>query len=306
MSKVEYDKYNLGISSDSDLLSWYKKEGIDGDLMFESHLRQKEGLRRLLALYPQFDVKLRQDMIGCSRQNLIEFFQDYDVIVSFGGDNHFQYLSHYVDEQMMIGITADPKLSDGGLLHKMDRKTWEDLESLLNEKSNMSFYGRALATLSQWTRLEVSINGVPQSPLALCEVFLGEERRLDMSRHIVEIKNKKFEQKSSGILLVTGAGETGWLRSVDTRIFHDEPTRCLARDSQRFIFAATEVFRSKHHGESVTFEILGDNDAFEITSLNDANGIVSTDCLETFPFGRGAKAKIRLGSPLNVINLEAL
>jgi hypothetical protein len=91
------------------------------------------------------------------------------------------------------------------------------------------------------------VDGKPLSHLALCDAFVGERDRCVMSRPVLHFRRHREEQKSSGLLVVTGAGSTGWYRSAAKGL---APARdSFPQNSPSFCFLLTEPheFRGRKH-----------------------------------------------------------
>ena len=110
-----------------------------------------------------------------------------------------------------------------------------------------------------------------------------------MSQYILVYKGVEHEQKCSGIIFATGAGSTGWYRSV-TR---DKP---WSVEERKACFTITEPYNAPiMHGE------IGEDEEVILYSLNDSEGYVSVDSWEEWAFTRGSEARIYLGDPLNIV-----
>lgn len=274
--EMDQEKWRL---SESGLRKHYFKNGMDAERIYQSHVRQQETISLLKEFFPS--------SAWCERDGWSqERARNSSLVVAVGGDNHFQFVSHFVERKKIIGINSDPFSSEGAILSFAP----EDIPRLVRELENNTL------TWNRWSRVQVWKNGKKLGPPALSEVFLGEQNRLSMSRHILKHGKMTEEQKSSGLLVTTGVGQTGWFHSAMSprRIKHISPAENC------FLFGATEPFAGRLSRARLTSGIVRGRGALRVQSLNDEQGIIGIDSWRTFDFLNGQKAVIRLGVPLLV------
>jgi len=277
-SKYEWERKKLGLSHD-ELVAKYSAEGANLEAILKGHERQTNSLARLVQLLPDADT--------LKMSGLKDNIQGYDLVIAFGGDNSFQLISHYVGNVPIMGVNSDPERSTGALC------AWSAsrLEEVVSAIKNNVF-----ATES-WIRLNATIDGVPLTQ-ATSEYFFGEDRRKDMSRYVMVYRGKRFEQKSSGVIIATGAGSTGWYDSAGRYIF--QKSNEIPKTEQRAVFIITEPYHPK--ADDVLAGELLPGETLVIYSLNDAKGYATTDSWEEYDFSRGRKAVIEISDkPLRVI-----
>ena len=194
-SKYEYDLHRYGLTHEQ-LIAKYTAQGVDVKRVLDSHERQKKSLEELKRFFGQHQFVPRGEY---SR----EIAAGADLVISLGGDNHLQYVSHFIDKGLVMGVNADILSSEGAL----DYFTAEKFEQVFKQLERGDF------DIEEWTRLEAKVNGNPVQ-MATCDYLVAEDRRKDMSRHILEFRGRSEEQKGSGLLVATGAGSTGWYNSV--------------------------------------------------------------------------------------------
>ncbi len=274
-SKYEYDMARLGLTHET-LLGHYRRE--NADRILESHRRQLEMRRRACTLLPEARLVERERVTA-------DDVRGASLVISLGGDNHFIYLSHLSVETPLLGIKSDSLRSHGGLL-PVDEANLDAAVAALRE-------GRA--TLERWTRLQAQVDG-RETPPAASEIFLGEERRRDISRHVLVPPglpdSAGEEQKGSGLLVTTGAGSTGFAGCYLTP---------FDRQASEARWVLTEPFP-----RGATYRVptgtLRPGETLTVRSRNDASGTLTCDCLEDVPFPYAAVATIRLSDkPLNVL-----
>lgn len=274
-SKYQLDKDRLGLS-DQEILDKYKQEGVDTKVILASHKRQMLSIEAMYA-------GLRVDT-----HTLDEFFaEDFtsnqpDMIVVLGGDNSLTAVASRSGDIPVVGINSDPLMSVGCLTKWNSHR--DTAVAILNGKYN----------IERWTRLESDRLEHP----AVSEIYLGETKRKDMSRHILEYRGKTYEQKCSGMLITTGAGSTGWYHSIN---WHRPPEgNFFPPTENRARFIITEMYG--YVREMPLRE--GNLEAGEemiVHSLNDSGGLVSADSWWEAPFTRGMTTRIKISSPANIV-----
>lgn len=275
-SKYQLERDRLGLGHE-ELLSKYDKEGINSKTILMSHRRQE--LSR--------DTICSALMVG--HHTLDEYFaEDFstnkpDLIVILGGDNAFTAVASRSGDIPVVGINSDPVTSVGCLTK------WNSHRDTALAIRNGHY------NVERWTRLESDRVEYP----ALSEIFLGETKRKDMSRHILEYRGEAYEQKCSGMLVATGAGSTGWYSSINWHRApegnHFPPTENRAR------FIITEMYGYSAKDMPLREGWLEANEELVIHSLNDSGGLVSADSWWEAPFTRGMTTRIKLSSPAQII-----
>jgi NAD kinase len=265
----------------AETLKRYEKEGIDAKKVLASHEAQVAFMTTLHEIFAPHQFLSRTDM---NPENI----RKYKLLLMVGGDNHFQYGAQYLPENHpILGVNSDPERSDGYLLGCSSRNFTESLEKL--EKGTYLF--------EPWSRLMININGLKFH--ASCDVFVGEENRHDMSRHIFSFDGNHHNQRSSGLLICTGAGSTGWSSSAG-RIF--APFGDIFPKSSPFArYLLTEPHISVKVDTSGNTSLplpehssgyFKQGEKLIIESVNDAHGIIIADSQCKIPFERGKKAEI--------------
>ena len=292
-SKVEYeaDKFGLTIHQ---LKEKYSSEGANLPAILASHEGQLRSRAQLRDLLPEATI--------ISMDKLADRVTDYDIVVSFGGDNSFTYVSHFIEDTLMYGVNSDPGRSVGA----MCLFSSADLEALVQSLQGGD------PKVEYWPRLSATIDGVPIIR-ATSEYFFGETARKDMSRHVMEFRGnhpdhqshplngRRIEQKHSGLIISTGAGSTGWHESSKTCPHEPGEKYRFDRTSPLARFIITEPYKRSRH----EFEYYGElfpGDELVVHSLNDGAGITHADSWAPFyDFSRGKTAVIRISAtPLRV------
>ena len=145
-----------------------------------------------------------------------------------------------------------------------------------------------------------------QSILGFNDLFIGAKTHVSARYDIAQGKQKEY-QSSSGIIVSTGAGSTGWLQSVYTgasnvvralggQVKDQKNGGRMPWDTDHLIYAVREPFPSKATGTQMSFGVITKNKPLKLTSHIAENGVVFSDGIEAdyLQFNSGATATIRV------------
>jgi NAD+ kinase len=135
----------------------------------------------------------------------VKKMEDYDLIITVGGDGTFLDASHYASpRQLLLGVNSNPSTSHGAFCCA-DRNNFEKIFSRLLHKK---------VPLLLLNRLQVFINRKKVPILALNDTLFANRTPAGTSRYLLKVGKNTEEQKSSGIWISTAAGSTAALRSA--------------------------------------------------------------------------------------------
>lgn len=226
-------------------------------------------------------VKWRRSRV--ERADLDRFlFEPDDVVIALGQDGLVANTAKYLSGQIVLGFNADPSRNDGVLVPHDPRNA----EGLIRRA-----FERA-GEIEERTMVEAKLDD-GQRLLALNELYLGH-RTHQSSRYRIACADKHERQSSSGLIVSTGTGSTGWARSI-----HRERNLALAlpQPSERaLIFFVREAFPSRSTGVSITSGRLTETATLAITSEMNNDGVLFGDGIEDdrleLPFGQTATIQI--------------
>ncbi|MFD3724922.1 hypothetical protein [Streptomyces sp. NPDC058671] len=175
--------------------------GRSVDPVRERHERSHRALAEVAGAVP---LTWRQTRV--ERADLDRFlFGPEDVVVVVGQDGLVANAAKYLDGQPVIGIDADPGRNAGVLVrHRADRA-----------RRLLPYAVGAGATVDELTMVE-AVTDDAQRLLALNEIYVGP-RGHQTARYTLDLDATAVPpepQASSGVLVGTGTGATGWLRSL--------------------------------------------------------------------------------------------
>ncbi len=141
-----------------------------------------------------------------------------------------------------------------------------------------------------------------QKMLAVNDLFVGQKTHTS-ARYEITWNQKKEYQSSSGIIVSTGLGSTGWYKSIMTQAaciagefgreaFSDEP---LSWGENKLIFVVREPFPSRSTQTEIVYGKLSEGDTFRILSQMPENGVVFSDGIESDAISFNSGTEITIG-----------
>lgn len=283
LTLFEYDQKRTGLSSD-DLLKRYADFGADLKNILESHKRQISSFKGFLLNFPDPKVIVGETLTKRDVKNA-------SLVISFGGDNFFQYVSHFLDMQLVAGVNSDPLKSDGALTSFEPGSFIKFLSNLIEGRYD----------IEEWARLQAFKNGKKLSPLAVSEIFIGARESIDMSRYILSVNGVGEEQKSSGILISTGTGSTGWYNST-YKYSHHGKNGIFPKQSNYARFIIREPYMGRLSKHKTFGGWLRTHEKLEVRWLAHGKGVVSIDPEVNYQLRRGDQVSVVVAdSPLRVV-----
>lgn len=250
-----------------------------GQTLDQLVVRHKQQEAALAAAQAQVPEDWRQASVG--RDDLDRFlFSPEDLIVALGQDGLVANVAKYLTDQPVIGVNPDPGRYDGILV----RFTAESLRSALIRTHNLD------CAMERRTMVEGKLeNG--ESLVALNELFIGH-RSHQSARYAITVGDKSEDHSSSGVIVATGTGATGWARSIMLATRHP-----LELDPQEHALGwfVREPFPSVATGTAMRAGKLSDH-PLQITSHMNEGGVIFADGIEqdfmNFGWGRSVQVGI--------------
>ncbi|WP_426755033.1 NAD+ kinase [Myxococcus sp. Y35] len=218
-------------------------------------------------------------------------FTGKEVVVVAGQDGLVANVAKYVGEQPLVGVNPDPERFDGVLLPYPVAGARAAVRRVLEGKAAFRRVTLAEAQLDDGQRL-----------LAFNDLFIGARSHVS-ARYRLRTGDQEESQSSSGVVVSTGAGATGWLSSIlnlargVTLHAGGVPgtPMSLGWEDPRLIFVVREPFASRHSGAALVMGEVTAQRELVLESRMASEGVIFSDGVEEdfLRFGAGATARIR-------------
>jgi hypothetical protein len=222
-------------------------------------------------------------------------FGERDVVITLGQDGLVANVAKYAGEQPIVGVNPDPERFDGVLLPFLPAETKPTIARVLE--------GRPVPT-RRITLASVRLAD-GQQLLAFNDLFIGTRSHAS-ARYRIADGRRTEPQSSSGVLVSTGAGSTGWMSSVFNMANgiisfaggQAAGSVQLPWEDPRLLFAVREPFISRHSTASIVAGWIEDGEEIVIESLMPSGGVIFSDGIEQdyLEFNAGAIGRARRAS----------
>jgi NAD kinase len=255
-----------------------------------AHRHYYEVLDRIKESIP---TGIKQQII--ERAYLPQFmFDQHDLVITVGIDGLVVNTAKYLTSQPIVAINPDPRTIDGILLPF-------DTGSFRQSIGNIA---KGEFKIQHVTMAEASLND-GQKLIAFNDLFIGVNSHVSARYEIRHGKNRE-EHSSSGLIVSTGAGSTGWLQSVyagATGVIKalgggvTQPPNAgrFDWDSDKLIYAVREPFPSKITGTNLVYGVITRDKPLTLTSHMAENGLIFSDGIQKDYIGFNAGAIATIG-----------
>jgi NAD kinase len=221
-------------------------------------------------------------------------FGAHEVVMALGQDGLVANTLKYLDGQPLIGVNPDPDRNDGVLLPFRVTDLATLLPDVVLNRQGIRSVTMAVATLKDGQQL-----------YAVNDLFIGPRSHTSL-RYEISVEKRREVQSSSGLIVSTGLGSTGWMKSVVAGAAGiaaglagadgARPYQTMPWDTDHLVFAVREPFPSQTTQAALIFGSIHRGKALIVTSLTPDNGIVFSDGVEAdyLAFTSGARAEIRI------------
>lgn len=215
-----------------------------------------------------------------------------DVVLCVGQDGLVANVMKYLDGQPLIGINPDQARYDGVLLPFGAGDVNMVLPEVLEGRNKVR----------EVTMADAQTND-GQHMLAVNDLFIGC-RTHSSARYELKINQEKEVQSSSGIIISTGLGSTGWYRSIMEQVSRiarqfgntDIPYKAVSWEEDKLIYSVREPFPSRTTQTNLVFGHICPKDNFQIISQMPNHGVIFSDGMEEdairFPSGTAVRIHI--------------
>ena len=220
-----------------------------------------------------------------------------DTVVVLGQDGLVANTLKYTGARPVVGVNPDPGRFDGVLLPFLVR----DLRKVMPD----ALAGRR--PCKQVTMGQASLND-GRTLFAVNDFFIGPRSHVS-ARYVIRHGRRQETQSSSGVVVSTGLGSTGWLKSLlagadaVSAAVHGSPATAAAErpplppmawDADYLYFTVREPFPSRTTAASLVFGAVTGREPLRLTSQMPENGVIFSDGIEAdfLEFNSGAEARI--------------
>lgn len=217
-------------------------------------------------------------------------FNDKQIIVVVGQDGLVANVAKYAKGLPIIAVNPDEERFDGILLPFNSHNFMHAVTNVITNNYHSKSAMLAEANLNDGQRL-----------LAFNDLFIGAASHIS-ARYLLTYNNKTEEHSSSGIIISTRSGSTGWLSSIFNMNFgvnkfiekSSKSKKHVKFNDDRLLFVVREPFVSKRTQAETVMGIISQQTRLTIKSLMPTNGVIFSDGIESdfLKFNSGAIATI--------------
>jgi NAD kinase len=262
-----------------------KQAGVD----FDDYQNEHDAYQRAL------DIVRRESDFGLKTHFLDRelvptyLFAPTDIVVTLGQDGLVANTAKYIGQQPLIGVNPEPARFDGVLLPFTVDKLAHAVHAVLACRARIRQVTLAEAVLNDGQRL-----------LAFNDLFIGARTHVS-ARYKITYGKKTESQSSSGVLVATGAGSTGWLSSMYNMAggltcgTPPQGSVAFPWESRDLFFVVREPFASKHSQIGIAAGPVQPGDTLRLESAMPQGGTIFSDGIEAhfLNFNSGSIATIR-------------
>lgn len=231
------------------------------------------------------------------RQFLPNFvFAPQDIVVVLGQDGLVANTLKYLDSQPVIGINPDPQRWVGVLLPFQIHDLTKIVKEVFAHKRQLAKVTIAQAQLNDGQVL-----------YAVNDLFIGQKTH-SSARYLIQHNQQQEKHSSSGVIISTGMGATGWFKSLlsgaqgITQAWLGQETSPVTTDpdfkwdSDYLYFTVREPFPSTQSAANLIFGKITPQQPLSLVSQMPENGVIFSDGIENdfIEFNSGMRASISL------------
>lgn len=223
-------------------------------------------------------------------------FGKQDIVVALGQDGLVANTLKYLSGHRLIGVNPDPKRWDGILLPFKSSDLSKIVPEVFIGKRGVKEITMAKATLN---------NG--QSLYAVNDLFFGVKSHVSAS-YVISVGKTEERQSSSGLIVSTGLGSTGWFKSLiagalgisqnlseSKSVIKKTPETVLKNfswDAAYLYYTVREPFVSRTSSAQLVFGKVNKSRPLRLISQMPENGVIFSDGIEKdyLEFNSGTEA----------------
>lgn len=292
--KTALEELVLRLNSREQARFYLEHSGVSFDDYERADAQYQHALHSVMKQLP---AGLKQQRID---RDLLPTFQfgSQDLVLTLGPDGLVINVAKYLQQQPILAVNPDPQRIDGILIPFQLEETATAIQKAI--KGHMS-----VSTISM---AQVQLND-GQELYAINDLFIGTHSH-GSARYTIELGRQHERHSSSGIIISTGAGCTGWLRSITSgawqvaRFFGAEGDGPQLKDiqlgwaSDTLWYSVREPFPSNTSQTSLVFGQIGPGENMRLTSHMPEGGVIFSDGIESdfLRFNAGSIATVQLAA----------
>ena len=208
-----------------------------------------------------------------ARKDLSELqFRDKDLVVVCGPDGLFVNAAKYIRNQSVLTVNPDPKNVSGVLMLFPPQAVGSVIARVQEGKHQVERLPFVKASIDDYTTV-----------WGINDIFIGRNDQIS-ARYEISFGKQKEHQSSSGIIVSTGVGSTGWIRSVSamvSSVMHERTEHKLSvtpsATSNELLFVVREPFVSANTGASIVTGRVVPGNPLSIISEMPQGGCIFSD-----------------------------
>jgi hypothetical protein len=247
--------------------------------------------------------KLRRELARMLKLQVIErgflpnfLFTATDIVVTIGIDGLVVNTAKYLRGQPLVAANPDPQNIDGVLLPFTAASAPAAVQRILKGQMKVRQVSMAEAVMNDGQRL-----------LAFNDLFVGMRSHVS-ARYTIKANGQSERHSSSGIIISTGAGSTGWLSSLFNMANgmlaqfspKEQPLKQLRLplEAEQLVFVVREPFVSKTSRASIVCGTITRDAPLVVEAQTPEGGVIFSDGVESdfVTFNAGAVATIGLAA----------
>lgn len=263
-------------------------EHAGGD--FADYERENDAYGRALEILQRtLEFDMPQQLVDRALVPTFQFQAD-DLVVTLGQDGLVANTAKYVGAQPIVAVNPEPASFDGILLPFLPGNARAAVASVLAGKAAVREITLAQAKLNDGQRL-----------LAFNDLFIGAHSHVS-ALYRITCGRRAETHSSSGVVVSTGAGSTGWISSAFNMaagiaaFCGGMPGKSIriAWEDPRLLYIVREPFLSKHSQAGIVAGLIESGRELVLESLMPSGGVIFSDGMEAdfLQFNSGALAHI--------------
>ncbi|MDW3646570.1 MAG: sugar kinase [Bacteroidia bacterium] len=250
------------------------------------------------AIYKESLLKVQRIFSRILKNKIIEraflpsyIFTKKNLILVLGPDGLLANTAKYAQGVPIIGINPDPERNDGVLLPFQADNFGEAVVKTIKGQARIENRSFAEAKLNDGQRL-----------LAFNDLFIGAASHVS-ARYRINFEERSENHSSSGLIVSTRTGSTGWLSSIfnmaygivktfDQEISQSQPQMA----ENELLFAVREPFKSLRSQTDICMGFINAQKSLQLESHMPSGGLIFSDGIEEdfLHFNSGSIASIGL------------